>query len=305
MAFAGPDLDQFLAALRAHPEWRSHVRAEVLGEELLTLPEVVRDLADAQRRTEAKVQDLVDAQRRTEARVEELAEAQRRTEARVEELAEAQRRTEARVEELAEAQRRTEARVEELAEAQRRTEAKIEGLIDAQRRTEASIEELAEAQRQTETRLGELIKQVSNLAGRTGNLEGLWYEDQWERHAPAKMGLHLKRGKIVWITDIPELDNALADGRISRADWEDLVALDVIVWGSDRVDPAKGSYYAAVEISRTVDESDVARAARRADLLGRLGVPARPFVGGQAIGADAADLAARLAVTIVVDRAAA
>jgi hypothetical protein len=235
MAFAGSDLDAFLTALRSHPEWLSHVRAEVLGEELISLPDIVRDLAEAQRRTEARLEELVDAQRRTEGRVEELAEAQRRTELQVAELA----------------------------------------------------------------------KQVSNLAGRTGNLEGLWFEDQWERHAPAKLGLHIKRGKIVWVTDIPELDDALADGRISRTDWEDLVALDVIVWGSDRVDPAQGAYYAAVEISKTIDERDVAWAARRAELLGRLGVPARPFVGGQAIGADAADLAARLAVTVVADRAAA
>jgi hypothetical protein len=157
----------------------------------------------------------------------------------------------------------------------------------------------------TQALLDELGRQVAALEQATGNLEGLWFEHHWERHAPAKLGLHLKRGKIVWVTDIPELDDALADGRISRTDWEDLVALDVIVWGSDRVDPAQGAYYAAVEISKTIDERDVARAARRAELLGRLGVPARPFVGGQAIGADAADLAARLAVTVVADRAAA
>ena len=59
----------------------------------------------------------------------ELAEAQKRTEARVEELAEAQKRTEARVEELAEAQKRTEARIEELAEAQKRTEEELQNLI--------------------------------------------------------------------------------------------------------------------------------------------------------------------------------
>ena len=61
--------------------------------------------------------------------VTELAEAQKRTEARVEELAEAQKRTEARVEELAEAQKRTEARVEELAEAQKKTEESLNKLI--------------------------------------------------------------------------------------------------------------------------------------------------------------------------------
>lgn len=44
------------------------------------LRQVVRDLAEAQKRTEARVEELAEAQKRTEARVEELAGAQRRTE---------------------------------------------------------------------------------------------------------------------------------------------------------------------------------------------------------------------------------
>jgi hypothetical protein len=58
------------------------------------LKDVVKDLAEAQKRTEVRLEELAEAQKRTEARVEELAEAQKRTEARVEELAEAQKRTE-------------------------------------------------------------------------------------------------------------------------------------------------------------------------------------------------------------------
>jgi vacuolar-type H+-ATPase subunit I/STV1 len=65
------------------------------------LKAVVRDLAEAQKRTETRLEELAEAQKRTEARVEELAEAQKRTEARVEELAEAQRRTEESVRTLA------------------------------------------------------------------------------------------------------------------------------------------------------------------------------------------------------------
>ena len=51
--------------------------------------------------------------------IKELAEAQKRTETRVEELAEAQKRTETRIEELAEAQKRTEAEVKQLAKEMR------------------------------------------------------------------------------------------------------------------------------------------------------------------------------------------
>jgi hypothetical protein len=71
--------------------------------------------------------------------VRELAEAQKRTEQRVEELAEAQKRTEQRVEELAEAQKRTEQRVEELAEAQKRTEEEIRILASGQREIRAEL----------------------------------------------------------------------------------------------------------------------------------------------------------------------
>ncbi len=139
------------------------------------LKEIVAGLA-------VTVKELAEAQRRTEAKVEELAEAQRRTEAKVEELAEAQRRTEAKVEELAEAQRRTEAKVEELAEAQRRTEAKVEELAEAQRRTEAKVEELAEAQKKTEETVRRLVVDMSDVKKQLGGLSmavGYGIEDKY------------------------------------------------------------------------------------------------------------------------------
>ncbi len=116
------------------------------------LTRVVSELAEAQKRTEARVEELAEAQRRTEERVEELAEAQKRTEQRLDSLT-------LRVEELAEAQKRTEARVEELAEAQRRTEQRLDSLT-------LRVEELAEAQRRTEESLGQLIKDHSETRKR-------------------------------------------------------------------------------------------------------------------------------------------
>jgi len=71
------------------------------------LAAVVRELAEAQRRTEQRVDRL-------EVAVQELIEAQRRTEQRVEELAEAQRRTEEVVRQLVEFQIRAEKRLDRL-----------------------------------------------------------------------------------------------------------------------------------------------------------------------------------------------
>ncbi len=76
-------------------------RERVTKDEFAELKQIVAELAEAQKRTEARVEELTEAQKRTEARVEELAEAQKRTEVRVEELAEAQKETEKEVRKLA------------------------------------------------------------------------------------------------------------------------------------------------------------------------------------------------------------
>lgn len=75
---------------------------KVTREDFNDLKNIVRELAEAQKRTELRVENLAEAQERTELRVEDLAKAQERTELRL-------TRLEAVVEELAEAQKRTEA----------------------------------------------------------------------------------------------------------------------------------------------------------------------------------------------------
>jgi DNA repair exonuclease SbcCD ATPase subunit len=126
--------------------------------------EVIKELAESQKRTEQRINELTEAQRRTEQRVNELAEAQKRTEQRVNELAEAQKRTEQRVNELAEAQKRTEQRVNELAEAQKRTEQRVNELAEAQKRTEQRVNELAEAQKRTEQEIEKIWGAIKELA---------------------------------------------------------------------------------------------------------------------------------------------
>ena len=72
MAFLVQDLHDLIGLLEQHPEWRAEIRRLVLTEELLSLPQVVRDLGEAQRRTEQRVEELAEAQRRTEQRVSRL-----------------------------------------------------------------------------------------------------------------------------------------------------------------------------------------------------------------------------------------
>jgi len=111
----------------------------------------LRELAEAQKRTELRVEEISKTQN-------ELAEAQKRTEVRMGELAEAQKRTEVRMGELAEAQKRTEVRMGELAEAQKRTEVRMEELAEAQKRTEEEVRKLAIGLNDTRVHLGGLSR---------------------------------------------------------------------------------------------------------------------------------------------------
>ena len=107
MAFTVNDVRDLTQVLTLHPEWLGEVRRLVLTAELLMLPDIVRELAKAQTRTERRVEELAQVQARTERRLDHL-------DATVQKLAEAQARTEQRMEELAQAQARTEQTVREL-----------------------------------------------------------------------------------------------------------------------------------------------------------------------------------------------
>jgi len=129
--------------------------------------------------------------------IRELAEAQRRTEERIEELAAAQKRTEERIGGLAEAQKRIEehiSRLEDavtgLAEAQRRSEERIS-------RLEVAVERLADAQRRSEDRLTRLEAAVEKLTdaidvlrvevGRLSEAVGFGLEDLARDFLPCRL----------------------------------------------------------------------------------------------------------------------
>ena len=83
MAFTVQDFHDLITLVTQHPEWRAELRRLVLTEELLALPQIVRDLAEAQQRTEQQIAQLVEAQQRTEQQIAQLVEAQRRTERQI------------------------------------------------------------------------------------------------------------------------------------------------------------------------------------------------------------------------------
>ncbi|MBI4790084.1 MAG: hypothetical protein HY782_23870 [Chloroflexi bacterium] len=111
MAFVVQDFYDLTRLLAEHPEWRAQLRQLVLNDELLSLPQIVRELAQAQQRTEQRVADLAQAQQRMEAQLETLTARLDALTARVDELTAAVRELASSLHDLAEAQKQLNDRV--------------------------------------------------------------------------------------------------------------------------------------------------------------------------------------------------
>jgi flagellar biosynthesis GTPase FlhF len=251
MAFTINELREMIRFLEEHPEWRAELRRLLLTDKILELPAIVRELAEAQRRTEQQVQALTK-------QIGVLAEAQRRMEEQMQALAEAQRRTEQQVQALTEAQRRTEQQVQALAEAQRRMEEQLVELAAAQRRTEQTLERLVEWQQ-----------------GEAGRREGERYERRIVVRAP-----NLFLGGEGGVPGEPDVRRRLSQwlrpfyqsGRAPDSAADPFLA-DLIWW--------KGNEVVVVEVSQKVNAQDIHRARQRANTLREVGVNATPVVIGE------------------------
>jgi hypothetical protein len=289
MTFTVNDLMDLKRLLLEHPEWQMELRQLMLTEELLALPTLVSELAQAQARTEQRLEELAQAQTRTEqglekleATVQELAQAQARTEQRLEKL-------EATVQELAQAQARTEQRLEKL-------EATVQELAQAQARTEQRLEELAQAQARTE-------KSIQWLADRQGRMMGTLLEQKYAQHAAGYFGHMLRRVRVV----LPHgLDAAMEDTletRLTLEELRDLLLLDLLVvgWLRQAPDAEPAEVWLVVEVAAAIDGDDVERARRRAALLQKAGYRAIPVVAGESVTPAATEALQKAAVVLALD----
>jgi hypothetical protein len=125
MPFELRDFQDLVRLLREHPDWREELRALLLTQELLTLPVIVRELAEGQERLTETVAQLTVRLDQLTAHVDQLTET-------VAHLAEEQRR-------MAEEQRRLAEEQQRLAEEQRRMAKEQRRLTEGQLRFEVQM----------------------------------------------------------------------------------------------------------------------------------------------------------------------
>jgi len=243
MAFTVQDYHEMVRLLREHPELQVELRQLLLPDDLAALSAIVRDLAEAQRRTEEQLAQLT-------ARVDDLIVRMEQLTARVDDLAVRMEQLTARVDGLA-------ARMEELAEAQRRTEERLGQLAADVRALTGEVRRLVEWQR-----------------GEAGRREGERYEQAIARSAPLLFSggdggtpdaSPVYQRMVKLLNRLPNLSELTEEQNPLLAD---------LIWWKD-------GQFVVAEVSLVVNARDVARAARRAETLRQAGEQAMGMVIGR------------------------
>ncbi len=310
--------EDLIRILEERPEWLARVRQVVLTPELLSLPEAIRELRDAQYQTTLQIQELVEVQHQTTLQIRELREVQQRHEERLagmeERLAGVEdrlSRLEAAVQELVEAQRQTTLQIQELREVQQQTTLQIQELREVQQQTTLQIRELREILEQTNSHIRGLEAAVSGLVQSVNamaeslrtlstdmaRMKGFYLEMQYRQKAHAYFGRLLRSIRVITPIDVEDI----LEQYLTPEEMEELIPLDLLVSGRLRYHPQRPEVMLAMEISFAVDKDDIRRARKRAFLLRKAGFPAVPAVGGVYVSPEAVEIARTERVVVFED----
>ena len=277
--FTVREFHDFVRILERRPDWREELRRLILTDELLKLPQVVRELVEAQRRTEEELKTLTARVDSLTQRVDSLAAQMEALTARVDSLTQ-------RVDSLTAQMEVLTARVDSLTQRVDSLAAQMEALT-------ARVDSLTEAQVKTEETLRRLGIDVAELKGDS-------LERKYREKAPAYFGPLLRRAKSLSADELWDIvDRGIEEGVLTSEEAREVLDTDIVVRGRRWKDGKEE--FLVVEVSWGVGVTDVERAVRRAELLRRLGLEVRAVVAGRGITSEAEGLAAEKGVERVID----
>ena len=174
-----------------------------------------------------------------------------------------------------EEQRRWNERQQQWNEEQRQTNAAIFARLD---RIEADIQEMKADIKRLDANSQEMRADIDDIKGDLSQLKGRQAERDTHRnivnllqgnHPGLRRIVILKSDLIPFATELNDrIDDAEDDGLITAEERKALRAVDLVVRAIDR--DTRQTVYFAVEVSRTINNHDVTRAADRAEILGRI-----------------------------------
>ncbi len=180
------------------------------------------------------------------------------------------------------------AAIAELREAVAKNTEAIAELREAVAELRESVEALASG-------LGAARADILDLKG---ELRGMRLERRYRNHPYGYFGSLVRRARTLSQQELSAiLGDAVDSGRLSLDETRDLAQADLVVVGTADGQPA----YLVIEVSVTIGTSDVTRAAARAALLTRTGLPARGVAAGGSVSGQVTDEAIRARVAVVLD----
>ena len=299
-------VQDIMDALEQNPDFREAVRRHTLDEEIRQLPAIVRELQRAVADLTQTIHEYIAA---TDARLERLEAGQAELKSGLARMEERQDRTEERQTRMEERQTRMEERQTRMEERQTRMEERQTRMEERQDRTEERQTRTEERQTRTEERQTRMEGRQDRMEGHISNLRGTDYERRAARRArrAAQRRLNLLNATVLYAITVPDndtipelLDRAVAAGRITEEQLDEVEDADVILGGNPADAPAETAYVIA-EVSLAIADNDIDRAAERAGILARAGnVPVRAVVIGTAVPDGVRQYALQRDVEIVI-----
>ena len=305
MTTAINDISDLARILRENPEWADTLRSLLLAREILDLPtalaeltQVVNDFIREQReineradarvaRLEQVVNDFIREQReineRTDAR---LARLEQTVNDFIQEQRETNQRTDARLARLEEIADRSEQRLTRLEEIADRSEQRLTRLEEIADRSEQRLTRLEEIAASTNERVANLETTTNRMQGQLGLLLGADAERRIQGNLAVILSQRMRLRRAVSLKSIiSNIDRSLAElledaednQTITPEQHSQVRLLDVILYATDRETAAP--VYIAVEVSITLHQEDIDRAAERAAILEKAaGITAKAVV---------------------------
>ena len=270
MAFTVEDIRDLVRILDERPEWRTEIRRLILDGELSAVHE---QIAESRAATERRLDEIN----------REIAELRATTERHTAEIAELRAATERHTAEIAELRAATERHTAEIAELRAATERHTAEIAELRVAVERHGKEIAELRAATERH----TLSIKALSVDVADLKGYGLEERYRRMAPAYFSNFMRRTRVMERHDHSRLvGDAESTGLLSDREASELLWLDLILRG--RRKSSGEEVYLAVEVSWTIGESDVVRAARRAALLERIKSPALAAAAGKFLSEEVA-----------------
>ena len=275
-----------LNLLDNNEEFRRAARRALLTDDLLELPDLVREMQQTQRLMIQRMDQFAD-----------------------------------RMDRMEERQGRTEERQDRMEDLLARVVAQQELTNERLAQMDARMDKMDARFEQVDVRFEQIVAEMSSMNRRIGDIDGRVRGWELERESVAKLmprlareygvvriravGADLHRSAVnlnyVWAVRFEEaLESAHNAGRITTEDEDILGRTDIVAWGRRRVDDARQWF--AVQASATIGNDDIERAATGAEALRKLnGEDAAGVVYGRRIAGQQRDRADELGVAVMLD----